>query len=241
MQIQVHQRRLVGCGHDLVPIEGILLQKLLLGPIQLIVLGISQERLGSQEEPAAATAGIRDRLHWLRTHALHHGADQGPGCEVLPCPALDILRVLLQELLIDDALDVGGHGNPPLPVDHLYDTVEDGDVADLIDSPLEDLAQDAALLAELLQGGFILDFQLRAPQGVHIRPGVALGNARIPIIGRTGILIGHLQEQQIRQLLQIIAIGYPVIPQGIAHGPDFRYDGGCLIRHGCLFPLELSC
>jgi len=44
-------------------------------------------------------------------------------------------------------------------------------------------------------------------------------------MGRLAVLIGHLEEEKVGQLLQVVAIAYAIIPQGIAEGPDFGDDG----------------
>ena len=43
------------------------------------------------------------------------------------------------------------------------------------------------------------------------------------------VLIGHLEKEEIGELLQVIAIAYAIVAKGIAEGPDFGDDGG-----GCL-------
>ena len=153
--------------------------------------GIGQVALGRQQKAAAAAAGVGDGFPGLRSDALHHGPDQRPGREVLARAAFHVLGVLLQQALVDLALHVGGHGHPVFLVDHLDDAVENGGIADLVDRPLKDLAQGAALFAQGLQDGFVLTLQLRAFQGVHIRPAAAGGDAGLPLVGRLGIFIGH--------------------------------------------------
>lgn len=50
----------------------------------------------------------------------------------------------------------------------------------------------------------------------------------LPIrLGEVNVLICHFEEQQVGQLLQVIAVANAVIPQGIAEVPDFRNDAGC--------------
>ena len=95
----------------------------------------------------------------------------------------------------------------------------------LLIAPLEDLAEDAALLAQLFQRLFILLFQIRTREGIHIRPAVALRDARLLSVGRLGILVGHFEEDQVCKLLQIIAVGNAVVPQRAAHAPDLGDDG----------------
>ena len=128
-------------------------------------------------------------------------------CEILACAGFYVFCVFLQQALIDLALHIGGHGDPFFPVDHLHDPVKDRGVADLVDRALEDLTQDAALCAELFQRIFVLFFQIRTREGVHILPCIAGRNTGLFLIRRLGILVRHLEEYQVCKLLQIISIG----------------------------------
>ena len=49
----------------------------------------------------------------------------------------------------------------------------------------------------------------------------SLNHVRLP-----GTLIGHLEEQQIRQLLDVVAVAHPVVAQDIAVIPEFLDDRG---------------
>ena len=222
---EVHQAQLKGSGHDLPAPEGVPLQKFLGLPVQRVVLGVGQVALGRQQEAAAAAAGVGDGCPGFRSDALHHGPDQRSGREILARAAFHVLGVLLQQALVNLALHIGGHGHPVFPVDHLDDAVEDGGVADLVDGPLKNLAQGTALFPQGFQDGFVLALQLRAFQGVHVRPAAAGGDAGLPLVGRLGVLVGHFQENQVSKLLQVVTVGHAVIPQGTAHPPDFGDDG----------------
>ena len=178
-------------------------------------------------------------FHGLRTDTAHHGPDEGPGREVLPCAAFHVLRVFLEQSLIDLALHIGGHGHPPLLINHLHDAVQDGGVADLVYRALENLPQDAALFPQFFQSSLVLLLQLRALEGVHIRPSVSGGDAGFPPVRRLGVLVRHFQENQVSQLLQIVAVGHTVVPQGVAHTPDFGNDGGGLVKH-VILPLLIQ-
>ena len=126
------------------------------------MLRVCQIALSSQQKAAASAAGVCDGFHGLGTDTLHHCLDQRTGREVLPGAAFDVLRVFLQQAFVDLALDIGGHGNPVFPVDHLDDAVQDGGVVDLVGGAFENFAQRAALLAQGFQDGFVLFFQLGA-------------------------------------------------------------------------------
>ena len=62
------------------------------------------------------------------------------------------------------------------------------------------------------------------------------GFFRWPLI-RDSLQMPVSKEYLFSRLFQIISIGDAVIPQGIAHGPDFGDDGGCLFKQ--LLSLQL--
>ena len=128
-------------------------------------------------------------------------------CEILACAGFYVFCVFLQQTFIDLALHVRRHGDPFLPVDHLHNPVKDRGVADLVDRALEDLTQDAALLPQLFQRIFVLFFQIRTREGVHILPCIAGRDTGLLPIWRLGILVRHLEENEIGKLFQIISIG----------------------------------
>ena len=78
-------------------------------------------------------------------------------------------------------------------------------------------------------------FQLRAALGFQALPVVFGRNADIAVVGRLRVLIRHLEEDQVGELLQIVAIADAVIAQRVAEAPDFGNDG-CGV-HAASFPL----
>ena len=207
MQVQIHQAQLEGGRHQLISVEGPVFQEFLLFPIERIILRVGKKCLRREEEPPAAAAGVRDRFHRLRADTGDHRLDQRAGREILARAGFYVFGVFLQQTFINLALHVRRHGDPFLPVDHLHNPVKDRGVADLVDRTLEDLAQDAALCAQLFQRLFVLFFQRCTGEGVHILPCIAGRNTGLLLIRRLGILVRHFEEYQIGKLLQIIAIG----------------------------------
>ncbi len=67
----------------------------------------------------------------------------------------------------------------------------------------------------------VVRFQLVAFQLQQSIPAVAFGNRRRLIERRLRLFIGHLQKQQKRQLLDVIAVRQPVITQDVAVVPEF--------------------
>ena len=138
-QIQIHQTEFEGCNHKFSSIERFVFQEFFLCTVECIVLWVSQERLCSKEKAAASTAGVSNRLFRFRAKTSHHCFDERAGCKILPCTTFYVLGVLLQQPFVDLALHIGGHGHPVFLVDHLHHAVQDGNIADFVDGPFEDL------------------------------------------------------------------------------------------------------
>ena len=139
VQIQIHQTEFKGCDHKFGSIERFVFQEFFLCAVECIVLWVSQERLCSKEKAAASTAGVSNRLFRFRAQTGHHCFDERAGCKILPCTTFYVLGVLLQQTFVDLALHIGGHGYPVFLVDHLHHAVQDGNIADFVDGPFEDL------------------------------------------------------------------------------------------------------
>ena len=68
-------------------------------------------------------------------------------------------------------------------------------------------------------------FQFRARAVGQTFPVVFFGNADITIVGRLAVFKRHLQENQIGNLLQIVAVAHAVIAQHMAETPNLLDDG----------------
>ncbi len=59
-------------------------------------------------------------------------------------------------------------------------------------------------------------------------------NLRVAVIRLLRVLVRQLQEQQVGELFEVIAIAHPVIAQGVAEVPDFLDKcGGVHGRKAC--------
>ena len=67
----------------------------------------------------------------------------------------------------------------------------------------------------------IMNFQLVAVLGEQAGPVEAFGNGRRLVEWRPALLVRHLEEEQKRQLLDVIAVRQPVIAQDVAVVPEF--------------------
>ena len=140
----------------------------------------------------------------------------------------------LEQALVGVALDVGGHRRPVLLADQLDDELAQlRRVLDLVLGLLEDQPEHAALLAQLAQRLAVVLLQL---DPLHLRrrevgPAVALRD-RLLLAGELGALVGHLEEEQEGELLQVVLVGEPVVAQDVAVGPELLDDAVGGVGHG---------
>jgi HTH-like domain/Integrase core domain len=73
--------------------------------------------------------------------------------------------------------------------------------------------------AKLGQDVAVAHLQAVAVQCEQTRPVEVLGDERGPVERRLGLFVGHLQEEQVRELLDVVATGEPVIAQHVAVVP----------------------
>ncbi len=184
-----------------------------------------------QEETARPTGRITDGHPRLGVHDFHHRLDQRTRREVLPGAALGVFGVLLQQAFVDFALDVDVQSHPGLFVDQGDQALELGRVLDAVLRLAEDDPQHAAAFAERSQRFAVVDFQIAAIPVLERRPGVGFRDDGRLFVRRLGLLIGHFQEEQIGQLLDVIAVTDAVIAQYVAVVPETLDDGGGLSIH----------
>lgn len=74
-------------------------------------------------------------------------------------------------------------------------------------------------------------FLFVAVAGQEAGPGEALGDGRRFIEQRAGLLIGHFEEEQERELFDVVTVGEAVIPKDVALVPEFVDELGCCVTH----------
>jgi hypothetical protein len=77
-----------------------------------------------------------------------------------------------------------------------------------------------------------VDFEIVTNELHELVLAEALRNRRWLVDRRTTQLVGHLQEQQECELLDVIAAGQAVIPKNVAVIPSFWTKAGAVIRIG---------
>ena len=99
-----------------------------------------------------------------------------------------------------------------------------GRVLELVLRLGEDQAEQAFLLAQFLQRVAVVVEQLVAVP-LHQAGPVIAGEYRAGlVVGRPAALVGHLQEQQIGELLDVVAVAHAVVTQDVAVVPEFLDD-----------------
>ena len=233
VQQHIHAAQPCHAVDQLDAVESFRRQSLFLLTVQLIPLGIGQVVVDRQKKSARAAGRIADRHLRLGPHHVDDRRDQRARRKILPRPALHVRRVLLQQTFISVALHIGGQRSPLFFIDQIDDQPPElRRVLDLVLRLAEDDAEHALLFAERLQQMAIMNFQLVAVLGEQAGPVEAFGNGRPFVEWRPALLVRHLEKQQKRQLLDVIAIRQPVIAQDVAVVPEFLDELGGLVSHG---------
>ena len=76
--------------------------------------------------------------------------------------------------------------------------------------------------AELVEDGDVVRLERLALEVEQRRPVVALGHD--PVETELALLVGHLEEQQVGELLEVVAVRQPVVPEDVAVVPQLVDD-----------------
>lgn len=139
--------------------------------------------------------------------------------------ALGVLGVLLQQPLVGVALDVGVEGGPLLALDQVGDEAAQlGGVLNLVLRLAEDHAEHPRLLAQFVEDVAVLDLEVVAVAGEEGGPVQPGGDGRGTAPGGLGLLVGHLEEEQVGELLDVVAVGEAVVAEDVAVVPELLDD-----------------
>ena len=176
-----------------------------------------------EQEAARAAGRIADRLARLGAHHLHHRGDERARREVLARAAFHVLGVLLQQ-----ALRKRRPSRRRTSDDHcslsIRSTISRRSLAGswILFCALRKMTPSMpGRFAEFLQRVAVMNFQLvaieLAASSAQSKP---FGNGRRLVERRPALLVRHFEEQQKRQLLDVVAVGQAVIPQDVAVVPE---------------------
>ena len=93
--------------------------------------------------------------------------------------------------------------------------------------PGKNLLQHAALGAELVEHLLIGVEQLCAALARKALPTTVFRKTGRPVVGGLAVLVCHLEEEQIGELLEIIAVGNAIVIEDGRHVPNLLVNGGC--------------
>jgi hypothetical protein len=71
-----------------------------------------------------------------------------------------------------------------------------------------------------------MHFQFRPALAAQALPVVFRRDADVAVVGGLAVLVGHFQEDEVGELLQVVAVAHAVVAQGVAEAPDFGDDAG---------------
>jgi hypothetical protein len=239
VQEEVHRAQARGVVDDFVTAERLVDEEPQLLSVKLVVLDDVVE--GGQQEPAGAARGVPDGLARLRLLDLGHRPRDGTRREVLAGSGLRVVGVLLQQPLVRVALDVGVHARRGFLVDEVND--EASKLRRVLDAVLrlaEDEAEESLLSAQPTEKADIVGLEVRARLRRQRGPVIVGRQTRSLIARGLGALVGHLEEQQVRELLHVVAIRQAVVTQDVAVVPKLRDERAGVVghdsRHGCPSP-----
>src|SRR5579884_1404076 len=239
MQVQVHHAQAGGVVHELPAMQGVVIDVVLLVAVERAVAA-QDVIVGGQKEAAGAAGRVADGIVGGGVHHLDDGLDQRARGEVLPGAGLGVLGVLLKQALVDGAFHVEVETDPGLAVDQLDQAAQLGRVLDAVLGLAEDDGDQAGADAQFLEDLAVVAFQGVAVEGQQAAPVVLVGDVA-GAAQEGGLLVLHLEEEQVGELLQVVAVGHPIVAQDVAVVPDALDDGCGLSGHDYLLVAKGSC
>ena len=167
--------------------------------------------VGAQEEPAGAAGRVAYLIGRTGLHHIDDGGDQRPGGEVLARAPGPLPGCLLDQTLVGVALQVGVEAEPLVVVDEVLDQpFELGRALYLVAGLAEDHPEHVVALAQLGQRLVVVFLQASAGPVEQRLPAV-LGGHDLLARQQLVLLFGHLEEQQIGELFDVVAVGQTVV------------------------------
>ena len=144
----------------------------------------------------------------------------GRGVKYWPAPDLVSWAFFFQQAFVGIPLHVGAHRHPGFLVDQVHDQPPQlGRVLKLVLRLVEDQPEQALLVAQCLQGVSVMIEQLVTVFLDETRPTALLCHRALLLVWRLGALVSHLEEKQIGELFDVVAIRHAVVAQDVAVVP----------------------
>jgi hypothetical protein len=219
VQQHVHRAETRGAIDDLPPMHRLVAQKAFGVRVHLGDVVIDDPLVRREQKAAGATRGVCDGLARPRLKARDHRPGQWPWGEVLTGARLRVFGALLKQTLVGIALQVRVDGAPRLLVDEVHD--EAAQLCRILDPVLclaVDRAERARLLAKRFEDVPVMYLELVT---VAIKQRLPIEPVRNHLAEpRLQTFVGHLQEQQIGELLDVLDRRDAVVAQDVAEVPQ---------------------
>ena len=202
-------------------VEGAGVVFLLLRFCPRIRLGVlAQVVVGRDQKTAGACCGVLDDVFQFRFHHRDHAVDQHARGEVLACAGFLFVGVLFQQAFVKVAQAFLTGAVPIEFVDFAHQRGKRGRFFDEAAGVGEDFLHQFRAVAAQMDQQYLVELQpVWCGEIFQVVPAVFFGE----LIFGAGFL-GHLEEQQIGQLGDVLVIGDAVVLEDVAQVPEFADD-----------------
>lgn len=218
MEEQVHQREPARARDEVLAVVGLLPDPLDILAVERAFALLQQPFVGADEEAAGAAGGVADgKVRRAARVGFHYPNDalyQDARSEVLTRPLLPLTGRPLQQPFERGPLHIDIERGPVFEVDHFDDAFQIDGVVEARHGRGEDRAEHARRFAEFAQNFGVVVGQVGTRTCLQGRPRARLRYGHF-------LFLGHLEEKEECQLLDIVAIINPVVAQDVAEAPEF--------------------
>jgi hypothetical protein len=221
---QVHEREPARSRHEVLAVINFLADEIIRAIEHAAGDGLGDEPFPrADEEAARAAGGIADAEVGLAArvglHDAADGLDERARGEVLARAFLAFAGGLFEQTFERRPLHVHVHRRPILLVNHGDDALEVDRIVEARRGLRKDVAEDAGLLAKFAEDVGVMIGQRRAGFVLEAGPIEFLRHLR-------PAFLGHLEEQQVGELFDVIAVIHAVMALRVAKAPEFLDDVG---------------
>lgn len=172
---------------------------------------------GRQEETAGAAGRVGDGVARRRPHHLDHRVNQCAGREVLSCTRFHIGGGFLQQTFVGVAVQVSAD-RPGFRTDEVHNQLpQQRGLLNLVLRLTENHAEIGAFLAELVEDPAVFVFQSQAVEFGQPAPGDVQPSGENLFAPKPLLtLVGHLEEQQIAELFDVVDVGDAGVTEHVA-------------------------